>query len=141
MIVKPFGELQFHEKDKEWSGQVGNISPEDKVELSICVDSYRDDLSDKIASIRKFASDYRAVIEKLYMLAYIKYQNTPWEKPLDEIKKMYLLAAVTLKSDNKTWWLVLEPALDTASIYNQLLRFTMIDNEIVWANFDIKTVT
>jgi hypothetical protein len=141
MTVEPFGELQFYERDKAWFGRVDNISPGNKVELGICVDGEHDDFSDKIISIRQFAADYYTVIEKLYRLAYIKYKDSKWGKPLDEIKKMYFLTAVTLKSDNKTWWLVLEPSFDVGTIYNHFLRFTMVDQEIVWASFDIKRPT
>ncbi len=139
MTVEPFGELKYYRKDKEWFGLVDNISPDNKVELSICVDNDQEDLSDKIVLVQKLAADYDTVIEKLYWLAYIKYKDTKWEKPLDEIKRMYFLTGVNLKIDNRTWWLVLEPTFDVASIYNHFLRFTMVDREIVWANFDINT--
>jgi len=42
MTVEPFGELQFYERDKAWFGRVDNISPGNKVELGICVDSEHD---------------------------------------------------------------------------------------------------
>ena len=58
-------------------------------------------------------------------------------KTLDEIKGMYFLTAVSLKDDNETWWLVLEPDSKVESIYNHFLRFTMVGREIAWANFDI----
>jgi len=139
MTVEPIGELHYHQRDKEWFGLLDNISPVNKVELSICVENRYEDLSEKIVLVQKLAADYDTVIENLYRLAYIKYKDTKWEKPLDEIKKMYFLTGVNLKSDNKTWWLVLEPTFEVESIYNHFLRFTMIDREIVWANFDINT--
>lgn len=141
MIVEPFGELHYHQKDKEWFGCVDNICPDSKVELSICVDNERQDLSLKIDLVKGLARDYDAVKEKLHELTYIKYKNTEWEKSLDEIKRMYFLAGVSLKEDNRTWWLVLEPVFDVTSIYNHFLRFTMVERKIVWANFDIHTAT
>jgi hypothetical protein len=51
-------------------------------------------------------------------------------KTLDEIKGMYFLTAVSLKDDNETWWLVLEPDSKVESIYNHFLRFTMVGREI-----------
>ena len=120
MTIEPFGELHYHKREKEWFGRVDNISPDNKVELSINVDNDKEDLSDKIVLVQKLAAEYDVFIESLYRLACMKYKNTKWEIPLDEIKKMYFLTAVTLKSDNKTWWLVLEPVFDVESIYNPL---------------------
>lgn len=128
-----------NQQDKEWFGRVDNVSPDNKVELSICVDDEHEDLTEKIVLVKKFAADYHTIIENIYRVAYIKYKDTKWEKPLDGIKRMYFLTGVNLKSDNKTWWLVLEPTFDVESIYNHFLRFTMVDREIVWANFDINT--
>ncbi|WP_125185358.1 hypothetical protein [Botryobacter ruber] len=139
MNAEPFGELSYRRRDKEWFGNVDNISPDNKVELSIFVDNDRQDISDKIILVEQFACDYDIIMEKLYQLAYLKYKDTKWEKPQNEIKKMYFLAGVNLKSDNKTWWLVLEPNFNIDSIYNHFLRFTMVDREIVWTNFDINT--
>ena len=52
-----------------------------------------------------------------------------------DIRAMYCLSAVMLKSDNTSWWLVLEPAFDIETVYHHFLRFTMVKREIGWANF------
>jgi len=137
MTVEPFGNISYKSKDKEWFGLVDNIAPNNKVELAICTDDINKDIADKIESIKQFAIDYNSIMTNLYELAYQKYKNSKWEKTLDQIKEMYFLTAVSLKEDNKTWWLVLEPDFKVESIYNHFLRFTMVDRKIVWANFNI----
>lgn len=139
MTIEPFGNIEFNKNDKEWFGLVDNICPNNKVELSIAVDSIDQDLNEKIELIKKLAADYGAVIADLYDLAYKKYKDTEFEVTREEIEKMYFLTAVNLKEDNKTWWLTLEPDFSVTSIYNHFLRFTMQDRKIIWANFDINT--
>ena len=137
MTIEPFGNINFKSKDQEWFGLVDNIAPNNKVELIISADDSNQDISDKIESVKQFAIDYNSVMTSLYELAYQKYKNSQWEKTLDEIKEMYFLTAVSLKDDNKTWWLVLEPDFKVETIYNHFLRFTMVDRKIVWANFNL----
>ena len=48
-------------------------------------------------------------------------------KTLDEIKGMYFLTAVSLKDDNETWWLVLEPDSKVESIYNHFFCLNPFD--------------
>jgi hypothetical protein len=137
MAIEQFGEIKFNKQDNEWFGRVDGISPNNKVELSISVDNDKQNILEKIELIKKFVQDYEEIISKLYDLAFQKYKNTKWEKSLDEIKQMYFLASVNLKNDNKTWCITLEPDFNVTSIYNHFLRFTMIENNIVWMNFDI----
>lgn len=139
MTIEPFGKIEFNKKDKEWFGLVNNICPTNKVELSIAVDNVDQDISDKIEMVKKLANDYESVVTELYDLTYKKYKDTEFEVTREEIEKMYFLTAVNLKEDNRTWWLVLEPDFKVTSNYNHLLRFTMIDRKIIWANFDINT--
>jgi hypothetical protein len=140
MTIEPFGNIEYKSKDKEWFGLVDNIAPNNKVELIISADNSNQDISDKIKSVQQFAFDYNSVMTSLYELAYQKYKNSQWEKTSDEIKKMYFLTAVSLKDDNKTWWLVLEPDFKVETIYNHFLRFTMDDRKIVWANFNTDNI-
>ncbi len=139
MKIGAFGNIEFKSKDKEWFGLVENLTPNNKVELTISAEDSNQDISDKIENVQQFAVDYNSVMENLYELAFQKYKNSQWEKTLNEIKEMYFLSAVSLKADNKTWWLVLEPESRVDTIYNHFLRFTMIDRKIVWANFNIDT--
>ena len=139
MTIEPFGNIEFNKRNKEWFGLVDNICPNNKVELSIAVDSIDQDLNDKIELINKLVADYHTVVADLYDLAYKKYKDTEFEVTREEIEKMYFLTAVNLKEDNKTWWLTLEPDFNVTSIYNHFLRFTMQDRKIIWANFDINT--
>ena len=140
MTIELFGNIEYKSNDKEWFGLVDNIAPNNKVELIISADDSNQDISDKIESVKQFAIDYNSVMTSLYELAYQKYKNSQWEKTLEEIKEMYFLTAVSLKADNKTWWLVLEPDFKVDTIYNHFLRFTMVDRKIVWVNFNTDNI-
>ncbi|ARS41160.1 hypothetical protein CA265_16460 [Sphingobacteriaceae bacterium GW460-11-11-14-LB5] len=137
IIVEPFGRLIYNRKDKKWFGVVPNLHPDHNIELSIGTESQDQQIDDKVELVKKLASDYDAIIASLQYLIFKRFKNTNFEKSLDEIKEMYYLISVDLKPDNKTWWLVMEPDFKVASIYNHYQRFTMVDREIVWANFDI----
>jgi len=139
MTIEPFGNIKFNERNKEWFGLVDNICPNHKVELSISVNNVAQNLDDKLELVKKLAADYDRIVTDLYDLAYKSYKNTQSEVTRNEIEKMYFLTAVNLKEDNRTWWLVLEPAFNVNSRYNHFLRFTMLDRKIIWANFDINT--
>ena len=128
-------DLRYHSKDHQWFGLVNDLYPGYGVELTVEGDQSPEGLTSKLALVRELAADLNDILEQLYRLAYRKYQDTPWAKPLADIRTMYFLSAVTLKSDNTSWWLVLEPVFDVETVYNQLLRFTMVKREIVWANF------
>lgn len=135
MRIEPFGDIYYNEKNKEWFGNVDNIGPDHKVELSISADNIDEDLTEKIESIKKLAIDYETITANLYELAYRKYKDTEFEVTREEIVKMYFLTGVNLKDNNQTWWLTLEPDFNVTSIYNHFLRFTMQDRKIIWANF------
>jgi hypothetical protein len=139
MTIEFLGDINFNSKDNEWFGRVNNISPDNKVELSICVDNKEQSITDKIELVKQFATDYNTIMADLYDLAYKKYKDTQHQKSVEEIKQMYFLTAVVLKKDNKTWWLTLEPYSNVTSIYDHFLRFTMLDRKITWANFDVNT--
>jgi hypothetical protein len=126
-------QLRYNTRDHQWFGLVNDLYPGQAVELTLEGD--QEGLTSKMTRVRALAADAAAIVERLHGLAYRKYQGTAWAKPLAEIRAMYFLSAVTLKSDNTTWWLVLEPEFNLETIYNQFLRFTMVNREIVWANF------
>jgi hypothetical protein len=134
MKIEPFGGIEFKSNEKEWFGLVDNIAPNNKVELTISAENCNLDISNKIESIKQFTADYNFIMTCLYKLVQQQYRNSKWEKPLNEITEMYFLTAVSLKDDNKTWWLVLEPDFKVESIYNYFIRFTMVDREITWTN-------
>ena len=139
MTIEPFGNIEYNKRDKEWFGNVNNISPNNKVELRISVDNADQDLSVKIEQVKKFADEYETIVGNIYDLVYNKYKDTKFEVTRKEIEKMYFLTALKLKADNLTWWLVLEPDFNVTSIYNHFFRFTMRDRKIIWTNFDINT--
>lgn len=137
MIIEPFGNIEYNKKEKVWFGLVDNICPDNKVELSISVKNIDQDLNYKVELVKKLAADFETIIADLYELAFKKYKDTEFEVTRKKIEKIYLLTAVNLKEDNKTWWLTLEPRINVTSIYNHFLRFTMEDRKIIWTNFDI----
>jgi hypothetical protein len=137
MWIEPFGDIEFHYKEKEWFGIVQNISSNNTIELSIGAENKNIDISDRIEKIKLFAKDYNSVMTTLYELVHQSLSKTEFKKSLDEVKEMYFLTAVSLKDDNKTWWLVLEPDFKVDSIYNHFLRFTMIDRKVTWTNFNL----
>jgi hypothetical protein len=137
ITIEPFGQLEYEKANKQWFGRVENISPNNIVELSISVEHPDQDIDDKIELIKNLAADYESIVANLYDLFYENLKGTKYELTRAEIEQMYFLAAVVLKADNKTWWLVLEPDYRVTSIYNHFLRFTMIGRTIVWANFDV----
>lgn len=136
MEINPFGELSYTNSDNGWFGRVKKIHPDFLVELCVEVDSKEQDISERIELIRQLASDYESVMSMLYEKVYMVYENTLFEKPLEEIKKMYFLAAITLKNDGKSWWIVLEPHPTNPSIHDHFLRFTLEDRKITWTNFE-----
>ncbi|TBO40935.1 hypothetical protein [Pedobacter kyonggii] len=136
-IIEPFGQLTYNRQDKAWFGEVSNIHPNNNVELSISAETENQQIDDKVELVKKLASDYDAIIANLQHLIFRRFENTNFEKSLDDIKRMYDLVAVDLKSDNKTWWLVMQPDINVTSLYNHYQRFTMVDREIIWANFNI----
>ncbi|TCC91548.1 hypothetical protein EZ428_07220 [Pedobacter frigiditerrae] len=137
MIIEPFGELHFIERDKVWFGMADNISPENKVELSIAADSKEEDISFKIKSIEEFALDYPNILDKLYNILFLTESKLDSPKSIEQLKEMYFFTAVSLKPDNKTWWLTLEPHFHVPSIYNHFIRYTMFDRKIIWSNLNI----
>lgn len=131
--IEPFGELSFFLKESEWFGYVKNISPTNKVELTLCVENVEQSLNGKIDTVRNFVNDIDSVMTELYEFVHEnKLLNS--NKTIEEIKQMYFLTAITLQNDNQTWWLVLEPSFNVESIYNHFLRFTIVNKKIVWSN-------
>ena len=133
------GDFRYQARDREWFGRVNTFSSANAVELTVEGDPDPASLPPKLALVRELAAEVETLLKQLHQLAYRKYKGTPWAKSLAEIQTMYFLSGVTLKRDNTTWWLVLEPEFSVETIYNHFLRFTRVNGEIVWANFDYET--
>jgi len=132
-VIEPFGEMKYI--NNEWFGSVEGISPDHKIELSICVNNPDDDLTEKVLLINEFVQDYDLIVLNLYTLIFEHYKKLKLEKTEEEIEKMYFLSALSLQKDH-SWWLVMEPAYNVESIYNYFIRFTIIGREIVWKNIN-----
>lgn len=136
MTIEPFGYIVYNKKYKQWIGDVSNINPKGTVELTIESEDTLELSIVQMKNLRTFALDYLNIEKQLYELAYQKYNGTLYQKTLEEIKQMYFFSALSFKEDNKTCWIVMEPDFNVESIYNHFLRFTMIDREITWMNFN-----
>jgi hypothetical protein len=60
MRIEPFGDIEFHYKEKEWFGIVQNVSSNNTIELSIGAENKNIDISDKIEKIKLFAKNYNS---------------------------------------------------------------------------------
>ncbi|HTJ50651.1 MAG TPA: hypothetical protein VL443_14415 [Cyclobacteriaceae bacterium] len=136
IILDNFGTLQLflEGQDYYWFGNVKNISPDNKVELTINVDTRDKELTTQTKLISDLAGRYDKLMTMLY--GYIRDSFTKDNKTTDELKKMYFLTDVELKKNNKDWWIVLEPMPDVETIYNHFLRFTVSDDSVTWSNFE-----
>lgn len=136
MKIEPFGEFKFNERENEWFGYAVNISPENTVELSLCVDNINEVLNQKIELLKNFSDSYEKIMSTIY--EYILKRNllTRFHKPIEELRAMYFLSGVSLKNDNKTFWVVLEPSNEVETIYNHFLRFTVVNENITWSNLE-----
>jgi hypothetical protein len=132
-------DLRHQASAREWFGHVNSFSSVNAVELTVEGDPDPASLAPKLALVRQLAAEAEPLLAQLHQLAHRKYEGTRWAKPLADIRAMYFLSGVTLKRDNTTWWFVLEPEYSVETIYNHVLRFTRVNGEITWANFDYET--
>lgn len=129
-------ELKFNSLENEWKVTTQNISPENSVELSLCVTNKDENIDQKIDLVKEFSNNYDEIMCILYQFIFQKYSQTKFNKSIEELRRMYFLSGVSLKKDNNTWWVILEPSYDVETIYNHFLRFTMVDKKIIWSNLD-----
>ena len=127
-------QLKFNQREREWQGSAKDISNGNLIELGIGVDHATESLESKMELVNDFFANYENIMATLHGFIFEKYLPTNFTKPLEEIKRMYFLTAVSLKADNINWWIVLEPHFEVESIYNHFLRFTLIDKKIIWSN-------
>lgn len=133
--IEPFGELKYNSDEKQWFGIVKNISPANEIELALEVEKIDQDLNEKFEIIRGFVKDIDSITSALFEFVRKNYFLNS-NKTIDEIKQMYFLTAITLKNDNKSWWLVLEPSFNVETPYNHFLRFTFANGKLVWSNIE-----
>jgi hypothetical protein len=78
----------------------------------------------------------------IYEHIFQSFKGTKLEKQKTEFEAMYILSALKLKKDGKTWWVTLEPTFSVTSQYNHFLRFSLCEDRLVWAsiaNGDLKS--
>jgi hypothetical protein len=127
--------LRYIERDREWFALLANISLRGEVEISISVKSKEVDINPYLQSISALVTRYAEITEMLLQKVFKSLHQYSGEKTILDYHDYYFLSAISLKQDNRTWWLVLEP-LDVPSIINHFWRFTMVDQEIVWSNVE-----
>jgi hypothetical protein len=134
--IPPFGDLHYYRKERQWMGNAAGIDPERPIELALAVDNETQPLDEKADILRRFVAGYPAVADLIYARIYERFDERGMGKPLDKLRDMYHLIALTLQNDNETVWVTMEPAFDVPSIYNHYLRFSIKGGQIVWSNVD-----
>ena len=104
----PFGELTSQNNGREWFERLSGVVPENSVEISIETQAKDAALNEKISKLRAFVEELPQHIERLFEFIQAQFSERQ-EKTLRELKEMYFLAAIELKSDCKTFWVVLLP--------------------------------
>jgi hypothetical protein len=136
MTLDNFGTVKLLTKGQDyyWFGCVKNISPDNEIELTINVDDKDQPLTNQTKLISDLADNYDRLMTTLFNYMRNSFATTGDNKTVDDLKRMYFLAAVELKKDNKDWWIVFEPMFDVETIYNFFPRFTVRDMEVTWSN-------
>ena len=127
-------QLKYNQREVEWQGSARDLSNGNLIELTIGVSNSTECIERKMDLLNDFFNNYENTMTTLYNYIYERYLNTNFSKPLEEIKSMYFLSAVNLKTDSINWWIVLEPHYNVESIYDHFLRFTIVDKKIIWSN-------
>ncbi|EJF08286.1 MULTISPECIES: hypothetical protein [Pontibacter] len=127
-------ELNTDKSGSEWFGKVQNISKNHTIELSIEVEDNSSPSLNQVESIKRFTESIECIEQAIYKYIHDCFEGTKWQRTEEDLKKMYFLSAITLKSDNADIWVTLEPQIDVPTIFNYLPRLTLRNNEIVWSN-------
>lgn len=130
----PFGKLTLQDNGRKWFGLLSGVVPENQVEISIETQADDPALEEKMSNLRSFIENLPQHVERLFEFVHSQFSGGMQEKSLGDLKEMYFLVAIELKSDCKTFWVVLEPGLNVTSIHNHFLRFTIVRDEIGWSN-------
>ena len=107
--IPPFGDLHYYRKERQWMGNAAGIDPERPIELALAVDNETQPLDEKADILRRFAAGYPAVADLIYARIYERFDERGMGKPLDKLRDMYHLIALTLQNDNETVWVTMEP--------------------------------
>jgi|JI10StandDraft_1071094.scaffolds.fasta_scaffold1714351_1 hypothetical protein len=134
MKLEIVGQLKYNQKESEWQGSVRDFSNDNLIELRIGVSDATESLERKMELIDDFFNNYENIMETLHGFIFERYLLTKFSKPLEQIRAMYFLSGVYLKTDSTNWWIVLEPHFSVESIYDHFLRFTLVDGRIIWSN-------
>ncbi len=131
----PFGKLNLQNDGREWVGVVSGIVPSNLVEISIETEVNDEYLDRKIVKLEDFIQKLLKQLDELFDHVHAQFSGSKWDSTPSQLKQMYFLTAVSIKADCATFWVVLEPEIAVDSIFNHLLRFTVIGDEITWFNF------
>lgn len=104
------------------------------IELHVHVEMDGEILEEHTKLIKHFLQQYQEWEPKLLSSIRKSFMKLGDEKSMDELRGMYLLSAIALQEDKKSWWVIFEPSISVETKYNFLPRFTLQDDEIIWSN-------
>jgi hypothetical protein len=130
-IIEPFGEFRYSKRYKDWLCYSPKILTYPHLEISFDVENEEQELSNKVNLTLAFLQNIESIKNDIYETIAKDYAR----KPIEEVKEMWFLSGIHLLNDDKTWHIVFEPNVDVETIYNHFLRFSVVNNEIVWNNF------
>jgi hypothetical protein len=132
IAIPTIGNLAQQPESKVWFGHVSINSLSPSIELEIETIEGAIPTDKQIESIIDLPISYISTLGLLF--GYLENSSLGKDFSRQELEQMYFLAAINLKEDNKTWWYVLEPDISVTSIYNFFIRFTVINDVVIWCN-------
>lgn len=132
----PFGTLDRVGNRAEWFGRLAGIVASNSVEVSIETDAQGQNLEANTTKLKAFIEGVPSMLDEIFHYVETAFKG---EKSVAELTQMYFLTAISIKSDGDTFWIVLEPNFDVPSMYDQFLRFTVVNKTVVWSNINNKS--
>jgi len=136
--VEGSGEFKFHEWPGEtfWKTEYNATLSNPQLELIISVNDQTFPTYLQISKLKEVLSSFAELEEMLYNYISKSYSKAGEIFSVVELKKMYFISAVDVKSNNMEFWVVLEPFPEVENIYDHMIRFTISDMQITWSNLN-----
>jgi|GEM_PF-3321077 len=132
ITISHVGTFHYYcEREREyWFAISDSIVAMNKVEFSIDTHSKKPPTTQQIIRLEEIVDNVNGYKELLYN--HLKAAHD--ELSLEDIRKMYLLAAIEIKIDCNEVRFTLEANPTNPSIYDGFKRFTVLDKEVIWSN-------
>jgi len=132
ITISPVGTFHYYcEREREyWFAISDSIDTTNKVEFSIDTQSKQPPTSQQMLRIEEVVKNLSGYKELLY--SHLKAAHD--ELSLEDIRKMYFLAAIEIKNGANELWFTLEPYHTNPSIFDGFKRFIVLDNKVIWSN-------